>query len=225
MKKDKWLKKKLLVDAGIIAGFIVFLCVLAFGVNMAHESLDSDKRKLEGEKGGIVSQNIALNEKMKRASSSVEIYQKIIKRNRSEDFTLNRENAGQAYKDLQQKYRLNLSGLNTFDPIREVTDESFKMTTAIVLASGGKLNFSGVTDELIFRFLRELRNDLNGFAVITSIRLNKTGEIDANTLKELGKGASPALVTADLQLLWVGLKPKPEEKPPGATDDKKGGKP
>lgn len=213
MIKEKMLKKKLMIESGMLAAFLVFLGVIAFIGSSILESMQDDRNKLQSQNANLVTQNTQIQERIKKASTSIELYQVLVKTNKQREFNINRETGRNIFTALRQKYHLNLTGNNAFGQIYELTDEQFKKKTAQVVASDADLSFESASDELVFQFLFELYRRLPGFMVIDSMQLSKKAEITNQTLVDIGAGKFPSLVDARIHFKWIGLKPNAPAKP------------
>jgi hypothetical protein len=212
MKKDKRLIRKIGITAAIIAGFVAFLSGILFAVSSFYEDLESTKRKLEGQNASLIAETETLLDKKNKATSSMELYQAIRKKNRSEDFNIDREVGATIFKDLRDRYRLKLSGENSFSQISDVQEEGFKKDSGVVVASNARLGFESVTDEMVYNFINDLSTTMPGFVFINSLSITKRNKIDGAALSQLGRGEFPSLVSTNLNFMWVGLKAKTQEQ-------------
>ncbi len=195
-----------------------------FAVSTFVEDLDSQKRKLQAENASLIAEKTSLMDKKNKATSSLELYQKIRKKNQSEDFSVDREVGANIFKELRERYRLKLAGENSFSQIMEITEPGFKRDSGIVVKSDARLGFEAVTDEIVFQFIHGLYSSMPGFVFIESFAITRRGKIDGAALSELGRGSFPPLVSATMGFMWVGIKSKPEDtetspRPDGAADE------
>lgn len=215
MIKEKQLKKKIMVESGMLAAFLVFLGVVAFICASISSSMNDDKNKIQGTNSSLMAENNSLQDHIKKASTSIEIFQVVSKSKGTEmdNYSINREIGKKVFTGLKDRYHLSLTGNNAFNQIADLTDEQFKKKTAQVVASDADMNFQSVSDEIAFKFIRDLYKNLPGFTVITSLQLNKQSELSSQSLVDLGAGKFPSLVTTTLKFKWIGLKPIQPQDP------------
>lgn len=220
LRKDKWLKKRIVTEAGFCALLVVITSGIAWFVASYADELNTERSRLQGATQTLTMENVSLKDQIVKARDSLSLYETIMKTNRSEDFSLNREAATQLLNKLKDRYRLNSLGVN-MSPIKELTDEIYKKKSGTLIMSDVTLTLSGVTDEFIYGFVQAMMQRLGGYVKVTRMSLSRTGTITNNTLLDLSKGKVPGLVNADIQFSWIGFKPnteKPADKPAPGTD-------
>ena len=210
MIKEKTLKKKILIEAGALTAFLVFLGVVSYIGSSISASMSDDKTNLMGANSALISENDKIQKHIEKASSSIKLYQVLVENNRNRNFNIDREVGSGVFSALKEKYHLNLQGNNSFAQIIELTDEQFKKKTAKIVLSDADMNFQATTDELALQFIKELYKKLSGFMVITSFQMNKQSNITNQILLDIGAGKFPSTVSAGIKFKWIGLKPNPK---------------
>ncbi len=201
------LKRKLTADFvffAILVGVGILINIILFIQTRSYKS-DLDKIKSE-----IIAQEGKYNktrEGLGAATLLLDVY-KDIRKDRHiqtefvDDITSRIKEAREPLQFLKDKYRLSQLDI-TITPPTAMKEAFLKRENYIANASKVTLRFSGLTDELVLSFVHELFDEFPGYVSITSLDLEKVGDINEQTVATIKTGVFPILVKGILVFEWI----------------------
>jgi hypothetical protein len=218
--KDVILKKRLIKE-GIIAG--VILCALG-GAAFLASNFDGDaqaaKNAKQAENNSISSDYSSIKQLIGTQFELSEAYETYIK-NHNNDFLLNREAVTNMLSNLREKNHLiNLEV--SIAPVSDMSGETFALKTGIMTKSDISLSFSAMSDNSAYNFIEELERELPGIVFVRDLKITRVAELSRNILLDLSQQHKiTPMVTGEVSFLWLGIRPKPEEKPANGAGNAK----
>lgn len=209
--------KKRLVKTSVVAlvGSILFsACV--YWIQSYREGLEKEEQEINGHiaarqsEYNEVKKNFELTNKAKEFFASHEKDPSI----RTENFK--KSIATTILQEMTQKYRLAEMSF-AMEPFAESGGDYARKTT-VVISSKITLKFGAITDSLVFDFLSELPEKFPGHINILSVTMKKSGDIIPEALGEIGKGNTPAFLSAEIVFLWNGIKHVSQETAQGGGE-------
>jgi hypothetical protein len=213
--KDTALKKRLIKE-GLLC--VVALAALAGGgvlLSGYDDDAQAQKQAKQNENTGLQSEHTAIQQQLGSGKEVSAFYTAYIK-SHNEDLAPRRELATQVMTALREPNHLaNLSV--TIAPIGDAKADFVQLKSGTLVKSEVHLELGGATDNSIFGFIEALERKLQGFVVVTDIKLTRKGDLSREVLLDLSHHKITPMVSGELSFLWLGLHPMEEEKPADAS--------
>lgn len=110
---------------------------------------------------------------------------------------------------LENTYKLSNTSI-IITPPEELYD-IYKNDTTVVVSSKVTYAFETITDEIAFAFINELPKKLPGYIKIVSLKMERHGELNNDTITQLYEGTPVGLVRTHLVFHWRDIKNIAEE--------------
>ncbi|MBN67036.1 MAG: hypothetical protein CMM94_05660 [Rickettsiales bacterium] len=211
MIKFRDFRKRIAIQGAIaVVAVGVIFGVSAFIAGVAEEATEETSR-IERDIRSQESQIRSLKEQLGRSDESTEKYLELMtERGDNNDFYISREKARDLLAILRNKYRLTSLSL-TVGPEQQVADESFDGLTVDVVMMNVEITFGGITDQHIYSFLQNLRDDISGFMRVREFTVERRKRITNDIYLQVSRGGEPEMVAATLVFDWIGVKERPSE--------------
>ncbi len=210
MKKLERLKSDL-IRQGIISGGITAVLLGAMLFVMSIEQEYTDERQLLTRQINQVNADIQqLDSRFKKARQSLDLYEQLRSSSDNADEALSRKEITAILNILKDKYKLSTLTLR-MTPMIELADQKYVTPTTSVAKTELTMTFSGMTDELLLGFVKDLQELLPGYSRIIFLEMERTGSIDNQFLMAVNRETYPALVQGEVTLQLMGLTKKPVE--------------
>ena len=200
-------KKKIIVSililfliVGIFVALIVYLSGLQDKTKQKHDWLKSNISDLERKIHGLSAQALQFSEAIAIWESFDEEKQKL------EGIRIS--NAKSVIDNLEQKYKLAGLKISFSKPEDIDTGKNPDMQNDLIKVSSSSvsIDFSALTDEMVFNFMSDLRDQFPGYIKLESVSVSRTSDIEKAHLKMISEGNYPPLVSAKLKFLWMDMK-------------------
>lgn len=218
MNKFKQLTKRT-VKQGVIAAIIVatvggvFGGVSYYADTIAKAKSDAES-KLSSDKGTLSN----LKTQMDKSGEAEKRFAAIQQEHQSTEFYSNLDGIKGCLSASRGRYHL---GTDTkFEKGTEAPSDRSELSSLnynILVRSRMKLTFSALTDMHVFSFLQDLKTTCPGLIRVDSLKLSRKGELDDLTISQIRNGTTPLLVSAEVQLSWIGIMKKESKDPKSAT--------
>lgn len=204
MNKLAQMKRKLVKEAGICGGILAVAGGGLFAAMTWESGLNEEMNQLNGNVSGVNGEIQNLQTQYSKAKSSLDLYNSLQDK-RGIDETFSRDGAKKILDRLKEEYLID-NLVMTVTPTQEIKDSPVSTKTATLVLSDVTLKFDGMSDEQLFSFINALSKEFTGYLKFTKMELTRGGEISTDTLKSIGKGTRPTLVSAEIMFKWYGLK-------------------
>ncbi|PIR32632.1 MAG: hypothetical protein COV36_03935 [Alphaproteobacteria bacterium CG11_big_fil_rev_8_21_14_0_20_44_7] len=207
------MKRKLiikLVKAAII--MLVLLALSGAGYYFMADYVEGHEKKvnqLQSEISSLNSEYRNLKERVGSAEEALEFFSKIQLSGAAEEGDYKRDTMREVLAEA--KSSLDLTNiLFTMGPF--VESEDLKKDNAIVISSDVKVQFSALTDVMVFQFIKFLGDKLPGEIYISEFEIDKKAGISDNVLLKLSEGELSELVSGEMAFVWKGIRVVEVEK-------------
>jgi hypothetical protein len=210
MKKDivKIKIKKTAIKNG---GIIGCLAVIFAGAFFYNSSKNDEIEKLNRDYNSMNSDIENTKRDFEQTEKSFQIYKNIPKDKLVNDigFDLNRDRLRVLYPEVQR-----LKDVYSFKKLNATiseTNEYKEVSSSVFTVFDGDIiiEIAGISDEFIFSFIEELKNNLPGFVYIKNLNINKEQDITDEAIKSyLNEASGNGFVSGKITLGWITFKDK-----------------
>jgi hypothetical protein len=206
MTKLQILKRRL-----IISGIVIFIIIGGliggwfFSEDLAQQK---DTAVLQARANiNVYQARIAQSEqKFNIYETSFTAYNELNKRIKNGDFVLDLQKARKNLNALRLQHRLNNFSIQMSQQVRYGQEDANTVGVEPVFREV-RISFSALSDVHIYAFIKNLEKML-GYIHFTKINLIRTRPLSDDTLREVSRGSTPSLISAELAFLWMGIAKK-----------------
>jgi hypothetical protein len=203
--KYKILKKKIIIEACIIAGFVGALGAGAYFIDMFSDEYQNKSATLESEVNAINTQTRALRDKFSAVQREAELYKSIMAKFNDGGLSLTRQALYDKFTKYKMDYHLNDLRL-TMGPVAVVAAPDYKRPSVEIVSSDIVMDFTAIADEHVFRMLDTMRRNLPGTVRIVSMELTAVAPLTDDVLHTIGEKGNFSLIKGTVHFTWFGLK-------------------
>lgn len=197
--------KKSLMVLGLVAVNIL-LCAVVYLYLQPQQAIEKQKlAQISTEVSTLRSDIARMQLEFEQIEAQKEEFQNLEKDGFFKDQS--RRQAQDVFKAIQQKSGVNVAIANiSAGKIEE--NEDAKKTNYNVLKSEVDLKIEAVNDVDIYHYLFLIEHYFPGHAAIESFNVKREADITGTVLRGIASGANPALVKADIKMLWRTMIPQ-----------------
>ncbi len=211
MTKDIQMKKRLIRDIALVATGVVMLSGTGFLLAGYDDDVQSKKMTKESDNSSTRSERDRMQQKW-GAGSEVNEYYNTYKLHHNTNFLLNRELATQWLTELRSQHHL-VNMEVTIAPVSDVTNNEFRLASGTMVKSEVSVSFGALTDNSVYNFIEALQRRFPGIILVSELKLARTGDVTRGVLTDLSQHKLSSLVKGSISFVWLGIRPKPDEKP------------
>ncbi len=216
-KKEQLVKA--LIRRGVIAGCVVTAFVGVYvGTDMLATNMEPKKVAADQALSKDKSEISRLEDQLEKASVAEARFADLMTERRSLDFSSSSDSMKDWLRSAKDRYRLSNSfklNLTAEKPVHNRSLDETKYEVAEHPAM--KLEFDAMSDTHVYAFLDDMRRNGPGLIRIDSLAMKRTGELNANTLKQMRSGHTPYQIDAKIEFNWIGITEKQAKPAPDAS--------
>lgn len=196
--------KRLLIRDGVI---VCLVAALAGGVlwfaNARHAEAQRQSNTLKTQITGANQKVQQFESEFQKAAKFAEQYRRFSGDGFSRE-DLDRKAAIDAVERLKDRFYLSDVSIES-KPYQPLTEAPWAGRTVRLGAVPITIRLKAFSDEYLFAFIFALDRELQGFTRINRLLVTRLQTVRDVPLKQVGEGHLPALVSAELEFLWLGF--------------------
>lgn len=203
----KQLKKRLVLETGVIAGVCAVLGGVTYYLDTVSEDFVRQNRELEGKVNSIGAEINALHEKYSKVQQNSQLYQEAMRKKGENRLYINREQVRDKFNQFKDRYYLNNLRLS-MQAIQEMADPLYKRKTNVMVSSEVSVTFDALSDIYVYQLMDAMAEELSGSCKIIKLSLSRNdSNLSAETLRSISQSGSASLVKGEVKFQWLGIKP------------------
>lgn len=212
MIKYNKLKEKLTKESMMIAGIVIVLSGVGFGLSSYADSNQQDLTAANNSLQGVNAQIVEIERKSNIVSTSLDQFNSIKKRMDKKEFLLDTEVAQLKLNELRKKFLLSSATVAITDE-KSLTTPALSRFSALVFSSRDvSITFKALTDLHVYSFINALKNEFPGFTKIYEVKISRLSKVNQSVKKGIVyAGQEPELIEATVKFYWLGFKLKTSE--------------
>jgi hypothetical protein len=215
MKKDVALKMRLVRDSVLMAVALTALLGVGGLLSGYAENKQEQKQGLQTTLQTMHAEYDAIKIQL-GSGYEVQSFYDVYIQNHNGTFALNRELVSAWLAGMKEKHHMaNLEV--TLTPLSEVAEDVFKPQTGTLVKSEVRLKFGVVTDADVYALIEDLQRSFPGIVLMSEIKISRAAELSKNILVDLSQHRITPLVKGEVAFVWIGIRPKLEEKAEAST--------
>lgn len=213
-------KRKLVVEAGIIGVSLVVLTGLAYFLDVLNESVRQEKIQMETQLATVTNEKQTLQNKYEKIKKNIDLYREVANKYAADGLAINRQTLRKKINDFKSLYFLNDLTLS-MGPIQDMTGDKYRNNSSQIVSSELTANFDALTDADIYAMIQAFQEEFPGSVKLTKFSITRVSKVTDDSLRTIAKTGQYSMVKGDMKFTWFGIKPQESTTKPAADGDKK----
>jgi hypothetical protein len=204
--KYQQLRKKLLMESGILAGALIALAASALFLDGFSDDYKKSVEVMESKVQAITASSDALSGQYDNLRHNSELLKKILELQSRNELLFTSQAAKDRFGYLMDKDHLSNMHLS-MSSAKEMHGDGYKRPTAVAVSSDVSIDFEGLSDEYVYNLLKAIGEEFPVSSKITSVTLTRQENITKDVLRTISQTGTAPLVGGEIKFVWLGIKP------------------
>lgn len=202
------LRKQVITRVILSAAVLAVIGGLAVASYFIRTGYEDDLSKVNNQARDTNSNIQMLEQLLEQAKKAIESYALLQGSKKPSPTGINQEYLTQVLENFKERYVLTDLSLKMAAPA-PLKDKDLAKNNLDIEHVMVSLQFSGLSDELLFSFMDNLLRVLPGYTQVDSIQMERKGALDNKVLADIMQEKYSPLVQTGLTFHWIAIKPKP----------------
>ncbi len=213
--KSKFLKKKIIINLGILCALLLCIALVIWFYSSEQGSSDIKVDQIKNDTSKVKEEISELERKIEESQKYKSLWSKMDPKKQI-ILAIKVDDINKTMNNIADKYSIYNQSIKVSFP-EDVENSVFKTTLLKILYSNVILTFTALNDVKAILFAEEFVKSLHGYPITTSFSITKTKEYTNNDFVDISQGKGGGAIEGKIEISWYVFKVEEKQSPQKVT--------